>query len=165
MPKKKSKGVIRNGRRKLLLVAIVVLVLSVLTSVVYGMSYAESSTALSWLSVSCASYSTLYHPPSLSHPLSHYIVTLGLRNPSSLDANAFWALRASNQSYGYLGVEDDKSFVVPHRDGAQATFSLLIEKPNVTLYPTDLAVAATYKISLFTFNQRSGVSGSLPACS
>jgi hypothetical protein len=142
----------------------VVLVVSVLTSVVYGMSYTESQAALSQLSVSCASYGTVYHPPSQSHPLSHYIVTLGVRNPSSLDANAFWAVSASNQTFGYLGVEDDKSFTVPHRESAQATFSLLIERPNVILHPSDLTVAATYKISLFTFDQRSGVSGSLPAC-
>jgi hypothetical protein len=153
----------RFGRRKVLPVLIGIVVVSVLVSAAYGLSYFESKDALSQLSTFCASYSTVFHPPFSGHPISHYTVMFGVKNPSPIDAEASWAVRASNQTQGYE-VEDYKSFVIPHRDSAYASFSLYVEQANVTLHNSDMTITQSYKISLFTFSQQSGVSRTLPKC-
>ena len=86
--------------------------ISVFTSVAYGMAYSDSQNAINGLSVFCETTIRVYHPPSSDHPFSHFIVTFGIKNPSSTDVSARWLVSASDLSQNYYNVDGDASFTI-----------------------------------------------------
>lgn len=98
---KKQKRAKHGRKRRLLLLLLAVAIVSVLSTVVYAVSYSESADAFSQLSVYCSTYTKIPHVFSGdSHQLfTHYEVTFGVNNTSSTDTDASWRL-AQPTSHG-----------------------------------------------------------------
>ena len=111
--KRGAAGKIRGRRRTLLLLVIGIAAASFFTSLAYGMAYSDSQNAINGLSVYCETIIRIYHPPSPDHPFSHFLVTFGIKNPSSTDVNAHWLVGASDPSQNYYNANGDASFTIP----------------------------------------------------
>src|SRR3989442_3921092 len=100
---------------------------SFFTSLAYGMAYSDSQNAINGLSVSCETTIRIYHhPPSSDHPFSHFLVTFGIKNPSSTDVNAHWLVSASDPSQNYYNANGDASFTIPRRASSHPQVSIFI---------------------------------------
>ncbi len=142
--------------------------MSVLSTAVYAVSYSESTDAFNRLSVYCSTYAKIPHVfsgDSHQTPFTHYLVTFGVNNTSSTDADANWKVSATNQSWpDYTTVGDGRSFAVPHRNTALASFAIYVNQVNMSVHPWELIVSESYKISLFDFQHSFVPSASLPPC-
>jgi len=159
-----ANGKIRNWRWKILLLVIAFATASVVTSVAYGMAYSESKNAINGLNVYCETTIRIYHPPSPDHPFSHFVVTFGIKNPSSTDVNAHWLVSASDLSQNYYNVDGDASFTIPRRAFSHPQVSILIGIANITAPPPSFAVTADYKLSLFSFEESLAVNNAMATC-
>src|SRR2546430_10050874 len=116
------------------------------------------------LSVYCETIIRVYHPPSPDHPFSHFIVTSGIRNPSSTDVTAHWLVSASDPFQNYYNVKGDVSFAIPRRASSHPQVSIFIGIANITAPPPGFAVTADYKLSLFSFQESLAVTNAMAAC-
>lgn len=150
--------------RRLLILAVGIVSISGFTSIAYGMAYGESQAAVSGLMVYCETTIRVYHPPSPDHPFSHFIVTFGIRNPSSTDVNAHWSISVSDPSQNYYNADADGSFVIPRRGASQPQFSIYIGATNVATPPPNYTITANYMVSLFSFQRTQTMSNAPKAC-
>jgi len=154
-----------NWRRRLLILVVGIGVVSVFTSVAYAMAYSDSQNAINGLTVYCETSIRVFHPPSRDHPFSHFIVTFGIRNPSSTDVNAHWLVSASDPSQNYYNANGDASFTIPRRASSHTQVSIFIGIANITSPPPGFAITADYKLSLFSFQESLAINNALAACS
>jgi len=77
------------------------------------MAYSDSQNAINGLSVYCEIAIRIYHPPSPDHPFSHFLVTFGIKNPSSTDVNAHWLVGASDPSQNYYNATATRHSLYP----------------------------------------------------
>lgn len=159
-----TNGRTKTWRTRLLLLAIGIIATSVFTSLAYGMAYSDSQNAITGLNVYCETIIRVYHPPSPDHPFSHFIVTFGIRNPSSTDVNAHWLVSASDPSQNYYNANGDTSFTIPRRASSHPQVSIFIGIANITRPPPGFAITADYKLSLFTFQENLATNNTMTAC-
>jgi hypothetical protein len=160
----KANGRTKTWRRRILILVIAIVAASVFTSVAYGMAYSDSQNAINGLRVYCETTVRIYHPPSPDHPFSHFIVTFGIRNPSSTDVNAHWLVSASDPSQNYYNANGDASFTIPRRASSHPQVSIFIGGANITAPPPSFAIAADYKASLFSFQESLSINNEMVAC-
>ncbi len=156
----------REKKRRLLILVLAFLVVSILASVAYGVTYMESNDAFNRLSIYCATYTRIQHVSNdTEHPFTHYAVTYGVNNPSSIDVAADLTVKANNPSRpGLSAIHDEKTFTVPHRDTALTSFAVYIDAANITLTPSDITIDQAYTISLLNFHGQLVPNNSLPNC-
>jgi hypothetical protein len=154
----------RSWRWTLLLLVVEIASASVLTSLAYGIAYSDSQSAISGLSVYCETTVRVYHPPSPDHPFSHFIVTFGIKNPSSTDVNAHRVVSASDPSQNYYNANGYASFTIPRRASSHPQVSIFIGGANITAPPPGFAITADYKLSLFSFQESLAINNALATC-
>ena len=154
----------RGRRRTLLLLLIGIAAASFFTSLAYGMAYSDSQNAINGLRVYCETTIRIYHPPSPDHPFSHFLVTFGIKNPSSTDVNAHWLVSASDPSQNYYNANGDASFTIPRRASSHPQVSIFIGVANITAPPPGFAITAEYKLSLFSFQQSLAINNAMATC-
>jgi hypothetical protein len=150
--------------QKALILVIGISAASVFTSVAYGMAYSDSQDAINGLTVYCETAVRVYHPPSPDHPFSHFIVTFGIKNPSSTDVNAHWFVSGSHPSQNYYNANGDASFIIPRRASSHPQVSIFIGGANITAPPPGFAVTADYKLSLFSFQESLAINNAMATC-
>jgi hypothetical protein len=154
----------KSWRRRLLIVLIGIGAASLFTSVTYGMAYSDSQNAINGLSVYCETTVRVYHPPSPDHPFSHFIVTFGIKNPSSTDVSAHWLVSASDPSQNYYNADGDTSFTIARRASSHPQVSIYIGIANITAPPPGFAITADYKLFLFSFQESLTIQNSVATC-
>ena len=154
----------KSLRRKLLIFLIGITTASVFISVAYGMAHSDSQNAINGLSVYCETTIRVYHPPSPDHPFSHFIVTFGIKNPSSTDVTAHWLVSASDPSQNYYNADGDTSFTIPPRASSHPQVSIFIGIANITAPPPGFAITADYKLSLFSFQENLAINNAIASC-